>query len=131
VVTKQLTPESYNFLQRLTEIDFRPIAFKLVHPDKGAGLSLEEVTESIEQYRRFLFLYHIYPERTLVPADDIDLVWHTHILDTAKYREDCETLFGRFIDHYPYFGLTDAAEGAALAQAFAETQELYDRHFHS
>jgi hypothetical protein len=111
------------------EIDFGPIAFKLMHPDEGMGFTLCEVTESIEQYRRFLYLYHLYPDRIIVPSREIDRVWHTHILDTAKYREDCELLFGQFIDHWPYFGMTDAADRAALATAFAETQALYAQHY--
>jgi hypothetical protein len=129
VVSNKLSQSAWEFLQRLMEVDFGPIAFKLMHPDEGVGLTLSEVTEAIEQYRRFLFLYHLYPDRTLVPSKEIDRVWHTHILDTAKYREDCELLFAQFIDHWPYFGMTDAADRAALEQAFAETKALYAQHF--
>jgi|GEM_PF-3922570 len=32
-------------------------------------------------------------------------IWHAHILNTRPYRMDYHRLFGRFIDHYPYFGL--------------------------
>jgi hypothetical protein len=130
VISKQLSQPHWEFLQHLTEVDFEPIAFKLMHPDEGMGLTLSEVTEAIEDYRRFLFLYHLYPDRIIVPSRDIDRIWHTHILDTAKYREDCELLFGKFIDHWPYFGMTDAADKAALTEAFTETQALYAAHFH-
>jgi hypothetical protein len=126
---KALSEKDYIFLQQLTEVDFGPIAFKLTHPDEGLGLSLEQVLNNIEGYRQYLFLYHLYPDRILVPSKEIDQVWHTHILDTAKYREDCDLLFGRFIDHWPYFGLADEADRAALEQAFVETQALYDHHF--
>jgi hypothetical protein len=129
-MSKQLSQPHWEFLQRLTEVDFGPIAFKLMHPDEGMGLTLSEVTEAIEDYRRFLFLYHLYPDRIIVPSREIDRIWHTHILDTAKYREDCELLFGKFIDHWPYFGMTDAADKAALTEAFTETQALYAEHFH-
>jgi hypothetical protein len=126
---KTLSAKDYIFLQRLTEVDFEPIAFKLTHPDEGLGLSLAQVSHNIEGYRQYLFLYYLYPDRILVPSREIDQVWHTHILDTAKYREDCDQLFGRFIDHWPYFGLADAADKAALEKAFAETQALYAHHF--
>jgi hypothetical protein len=32
----------------------------------------------------------------------VDEMWHRHILDTAAYRADCDSLFGRFLDHFPY-----------------------------
>jgi hypothetical protein len=129
VTGKKLSQSDWEFLHRLTEVDFGPIAFKLMHPEEGVSLTLKEVTDAIEEYRRFLFLYHLYPDRIIVPSKEIDRVWHTHILDTAKYREDCELLFGQFIDHWPYFGMTDDADRAALAAAFAETQALYAQHF--
>ena len=35
----------------------------------------------------------------------MDGFWHMHILDTKAYREDCQKIFGRFIDHFSYFGI--------------------------
>ncbi len=130
MISKELSQSNEEFLQRLMKVGFGPIGFKLMNPEEGEGLTLKEVEAAIEQYRGFLYLYHLYPDRILVPWKEIDRVWHTHILDTAKYREDCQFLFGQFIDHWPYFGMTDAADRAALASAFAETQALYARHFH-
>jgi hypothetical protein len=129
VISNELSQPDWEFLQRLMEVDFGPIAFKLMNPEEGVSLRLKDVTASIEEYRRFLYLYHLYPDRILVPWKEIDRVWHTHILDTAKYREDCQFLFGQFIDHWPYFGMTDAADRAALDSAFAETQALYAHHY--
>lgn len=117
------------FLQRLTAIDFGPIGFKLMHPDQGQGWTLEQTTRAIEQYRKFLFLHHRYPTVALVPSQEIDHVWHTHILDTAKYREDCHLLFGRFLDHYPYFGLRGEADQQAMERAFIQTQALFKACF--
>ncbi|MEM9164524.1 MAG: hypothetical protein AAGC54_15855 [Cyanobacteria bacterium P01_F01_bin.4] len=117
------------FLARLSDIDFGPIAFKLMHPEDGDGWTLERVTRAVELYRRFLFLNYLYDDRPIVPSREIDQVWHTHILDTAKYREDCDTLFGRFMDHWPYFGMRDADERQQLNDAFTETQALFEKHF--
>ncbi|WNZ27473.1 glycine-rich domain-containing protein-like [Leptolyngbya sp. NK1-12] len=125
----QLSATDQAFLQRLARIDFGPIAFKLMHPDKGPGWPLAQTTHAIEQYRRFLFLHHRYPTAQLVPSQEIDQVWHIHILDTAKYRQDCQFLFGRFIDHYPYFGLRGEADRQAMEHAFAHTQALFEQCF--
>lgn len=124
-----LLEDDRTFLTRLAATDFGPIAFKLMNPEEGKGLTLEQATCAIEQYRRFLFLHHRYPSHPLVPSLEIDRVWHTHILDTAKYREDCEKLFGRFVDHYPYFGINGADDRQALEAAYAQTQILFEQHF--
>jgi hypothetical protein len=124
-----LSTQDKAFLERLSAIDFGPIAFKLMHPEDSEGWSLERVTRAVELYRRFLFLNHLYPDRPIVPSREIDQVWHTHILDTAKYREDCDTLFGHFMDHWPYFGMRDADERQELNDAFRETQALFELHF--
>lgn len=118
-----------DFLKRLSAIDFGPIAYKLMNPDDGEGWSLERATQAIEHYRRFLFLVNQYPSQQIVPSKEADQVWHTHILDTAKYSEDCDVLFGKFMHHWPYFGMKDAADKQALEDAFSQTQALLNAHF--
>lgn len=117
------------FLTRLGQVDFGPIAFKLMNPEEEGGLTLEQATYAIQQYRRFLFLHYCYPDHPLVPSKAIDQVWHIHILDTEKYRKDCEFLFGRFLDHYPYFGLGDAGDRQSLEVAYTQTQLLFEQCF--
>jgi hypothetical protein len=125
------TTQSSNqvFLSQLNQIDFEPIAYKLMYPEDGNAWTIEKITHEIQQYRRFLWLNHLYPQRTIVPSQAIDRVWHTHILDTAKYREDCQTLFGKFMDHWPYFGMGDTAARQSLDDAFSETQDLWQKNF--
>src|SRR5215510_12824427 len=56
----------------------------------------------IEEYREYLSLFYFHPGDELVPpTQDLDDVWHEHILDTRRYAEDCQTVFGRFIHHVP------------------------------
>jgi|GEM_PF-1309908 len=128
---KVLSQADESFLRRLQAIDFGPIAFKLMNLDEGTGLTLEQTIHGIELYRKFLFLTYCYPERQIVPSREIDRVWHVHILDTAKYREDCNMLFGHFTEHWPYAVMGDAADLQAQQTAFAETQKLFEQHFGS
>lgn len=121
----------YRFLQTLNDIDFGSIAFKLLNPEEGEGWSIEEATEAIEQYRFFLILNFLYPENSIVPSRRIDKVWHCHILDTSAYRRDCDLLFGYFLEHFPYFGMNDAADRDALEKAFDRTKQLWTHHFGS
>jgi hypothetical protein len=47
-------PSSSAFLSRLNQIDFGPIAYKLMHPAHGKAWTLEQTAHEIQQYRRFL-----------------------------------------------------------------------------
>jgi hypothetical protein len=122
-------PPEYEFLEKLNQIDFGCIAYKLLHSEDGQPWSIEQARQAIEKYRRFLILNYLYPDKIIVPSRTIDRVWHTHILDTAKYREDCRILFGQFMDHFPYFGMKDESDRQNLEDAFAQTQKLWVKHF--
>lgn len=110
-------------------LDLEPIVFKLTYPEEGKGWSLEKADEMVARYRQFLELALIYPDKSIVPTKDIDEVWHTHILDTAKYREDCNKIFGRPLDHFPYFGIRGEEDEKQLKNAFQEAVELLMLHF--
>src|SRR5262245_50492550 len=56
-----------------------------------------EATEVEREYRRFLQLRQQMPKLMLVPSPKIDDVWHSHILFTQQYAEDCNKLFGEFL----------------------------------
>ena len=110
-------------------LDLEPIKFSLTKREEGAGWSLDK-TEALEVwYRRFLYLVSLYPEKVIVPSKDIDIFWHTHILDTQKYMADCKNLFGRYYHHFPYFGMRGEKDRSNLEDAFRKTEELYLQHF--
>ena len=110
-------------------LDLEPIKFKLMDPEEGQGWSREYVERMAIAYKRFLTLLVTHPETTVAPTKDIDKFWHGHILDTMKYAEDCERVFGYFLHHFPYFGMRGEEDAAALADAGRTTSELYEREF--
>lgn len=110
-------------------LDLEPIVFKITHPTEGKGWSLERADKAVERYRQFLELSLRYPQKSIVPSAEIDEIWHYHILDTAKYRHDCDQIFGRPLDHFPYFGLRSDEDEKALKAAFEETKSLFLKHF--
>ncbi|MDY6940266.1 MAG: hypothetical protein SWY16_21745 [Cyanobacteriota bacterium] len=125
-----LAADTLAFINKLASLDLGPIAYKLMHPEDGRGWTQIEATSALVQYMRFLLLVFLYPDCTLVPTPEIDRVWHCHILDTAKYAEDTQMLFGRFLHHFPYMGARGEVDLEQLSQSFEQTQKLFERHFH-
>src|SRR5215467_12188185 len=110
-------------------LDLGPIKFKLMDREEGPGWSHEYVDRTEVGYKRFLTLLVTHPEETLAPSKDVDKFWHGHILDTLKYAEDCDSIFGCFVHHFPYFGMRGAEDAANLARAAETTQRLYEQEF--
>lgn len=117
------------FQEKLDSLDLELIAKKLMHPEHGQGWTPLQVNQAITRYKMFLYLIYLYPNSLIVPTQEIDLMWHQHILDTRKYAQDCQWLFGYFVHHYPYFGLENEAERLASSTAFSRTIALFAEHF--
>lgn len=76
-----------------------------------------------KRYRNFLVLV----ASGVIPAHDIDAVWHEHILDTRAYASMCKELFGFFLHHIPFVGQDESsrpddikATSDAYEQLFSE-----------
>jgi hypothetical protein len=98
-------------------------------PEEGQGWSREYVEQMAIEYKRFLTLSVKYPEETIAPSKHVDKFWHGHILDTMKYVEDCQNVFGYFLHHFPYFGMRGEEDAANLAEAGKTTNRLYEKEF--
>jgi len=108
-------------------IDFSQIINKL---ERQYGWDPHEAADICDMYRNFLYLQKKYGQtHALPPSEEIDEFWHMHILDTKKYRRDCELIFGYYLDHYPYFGIDEKTSLNDLEAAFGTMQELYVKEF--
>lgn len=115
---------------RVQAIDLEPIVYKLVNPEPGeTGLTLEEADRRVSLYRQFLVLHLVSPESVIVPTVDIDSVWHAHILDTAKYAQDCDSIFGFFLHHFPYLGLRGDEDERNWREKSKHTRALFEKYF--
>ncbi len=121
LIKKSLAPS-------VEKLNFERLKHKYTTTSEAEMTSQEWDTAELE-YRRFLTLKVLYPNVALVPSKAVDKIWHAHILDTRAYRDDCEAVFGHFIDHYPYFGIYGNEDYKNLQDAFSETVECYERHF--
>jgi hypothetical protein len=99
------------------------------------GLASESPIEEIHadfcelHYKRWLFLRRKYDGELLPPTRDIDILWHAHILDTYRYHEDCELIFGYYFHHYPYFGVRGDEDAVNFNRAFKQMAALYKEEF--
>ena len=112
----------------IDEIDFSMVVDKIV---STKGWKKRDVLKICELYRHFLFLRKKYNDDNLQlpPSEEIDEFWHNHILDTQKYIPDCERIFGRYLHHYPYFGIDGKTDRNDLNAAFEKVQELHHKEY--
>lgn len=111
----------YNW--KINQLDLTPIRNKIL---KTKDLPINETQATIAEkwYRRFLFLYYKYPDKTIAVSKIIDEYWHQHILDTKKYYSDCMSLFGRMLHHNPYVGMNGVEDRKKLDAIFDSTDKL-------
>ncbi|NPA72771.1 MAG: hypothetical protein GXO35_08080 [Gammaproteobacteria bacterium] len=114
-------------MEKVKTLDFIQMNAKLV---SYHGWSVEKILEAEDLYKKWLVLHQVYGESlVLAPNDLVDEYWHTHILDTRKYMDDCQKVLGYYLHHYPYFGLTEGESEEALEAGFELTQKLFKTHF--
>ena len=113
----------------IDELDLDAIKVKLMHQESGEGWSLEKANAVEFEYRRFLILMKQFPEEETAPLMDVDTFWHYHILDTMKYAQDCQQVFGYFLHHFPYLGLRGEDDEAAHQRVGERMKQLYEQTF--
>jgi len=120
-------------LKRWTEIK----TFELDEPEISLSFTdrlarendwtIEYCIRAILEYKKFIFLLTIadYP---LTPSDQVDQVWHLHLLYTQSYWEDfCKNILKRKIHHGPTKG--GETEKTKYTNWYEKTKELYVKTF--
>lgn len=110
----------------IQELDLSTVKEKL-KIRKGWWWNLtHDVDKTEKEYKKFLYLIAKNPNTIIVPwSDDLDDLWHEHILDTRKYEDDCNRIFGKYIHHNPHLAVGSPNQ----VVAFKETQKLYQSNF--
>lgn len=101
VVRKTITTRSEEFQA------FRDKAASLDHDHVGKicermyGWSPNKTRYVRSQYNVFWAICGINLQLDIYETLDVDNYWHAHVLHTQQYREDCDYVFGRFLEHVP------------------------------
>jgi hypothetical protein len=132
--TNRLTTKPTNeVLAAIQALDLDSVKARLMDPELGEGWS-EDYADSIETaYKTYLSMLAKYQEHAedLMLATDVDEFWHTHILQTMKYADDCQKVFGAFLHHNPHVGPRTAEDLEKRAAMAETTRALYSREFGS
>lgn len=87
------------------------------------GWTIEYPIRAIVEYKKNIFLLTI-ANHPVTPSDQVDQVWHLHLLQTQSYWENfCEKIIKRKIHHGPTKG--GATEKAKYTNWYEKTKELY------
>ncbi len=125
--TDQRLPES------IRNLDMGPILWTLMNPEEGAAKTVDwnepQTVRVIEEYRKFLTLSHEGDGKVTSPSKNVDVIWHTHVLDTAKYYTDMHKIFGHMVHHFPYLGVRGSADRQVLLDGYEDTKVRYRERF--
>lgn len=121
VNTKNLEP-------KIAAIDLEMVKMKLQDAEEGLGWSKEQCEDAEVEYKRYLHLCLLHG-KGIVPNKIMDNMWHFHILDTRAYVKNCETVFGHYLHHYPYFGMRGEEDAQNLKNSFEQTKVKYEEAF--
>lgn len=127
--TATLIENQIGILPEIEALNFSRIKWKIMDADEGEGWTQELCDFAEIEYKKYLTLVKLFPAKDIVPNKVMDKFWHQHILDTRAYATDCQSIFGEFVHHYPYFGMNGNEDKQNLINAFEETKRLYRETF--
>jgi hypothetical protein len=91
------------------------------------GWSLSFAARAIGEYRRFVYLA-VVAGHPVSPSDQVDQVWHLHLLYTESYwHRLCRDTLGMPLHHHPTTG--GGAERAKFDDWYRRTLDSYRRMF--
>jgi uncharacterized protein (TIGR04222 family) len=99
----------------------------LEHLKRNNGWSHHFALRAIEEYRKFVFLAMV-ADHQVTPSDQVDQVWHQHLLVSDAYWNDfCPRVLGRPLHHEPTRGGAD--ERKRFQHLYLATLARYREHF--
>lgn len=112
-------------------LDLESVKLRVTDAKLGEGWTRAYANGIEVAYKNYLTMLVKYQDdaEDILLSEDVDEFWHTYILQTIKYTEDCESVFGRYLHHTPHIGEVtpeDLEKRIALAE---KTRLLYEREF--
>lgn len=128
-IDQELSEKIYFFFQKLNKLDLQLVAKKLIS-NNGNAWTAQKTENAISLYKMYLCLHFLFPKIQLVPTKDIDEVWHAHILlNTYKYIQDSQELYGYILHHYSCIDETETVQQQYNSRAGEITKMLLSKIF--
>lgn len=127
------TKPEQDVIAAIQALDLDAVKVRIMDAELGEGWT-REYADSIEvAYKTYLTMLVKYSDdaEDIMLSKDVDEFWHTHILQTRKYTEDCQNVFGNFLHHEPHVGEVTAADLEKRAALAEKTRRLYQQEFGS
>lgn len=127
--TKKMTEEQNKIWNKIQNFEIDDIDSSFTFTDRLArenSWSIEYSLRTILEYKKFIFLITIsdFPQ---TPSDQIDQVWHLHLLYTESYWiELCKYTINKNIHHGPTKG---SEERPLFKEQYLKTLEYYESSF--
>jgi hypothetical protein len=128
VLTTRPTEQVIAAIQAL---DLEPVKVRMMDSVRGEGWTREHADSVEVSYKSFLTMLVKHPEAAeeITLSEDADEFWHTHILQTRKYADDCLAVFGGFLHHSPELEDITPAYLEKKAASVEKTRRLYEQEF--
>jgi hypothetical protein len=125
-----MTAAQQTLWQKINRFQLDDPASSLTFSDRLArenAWTLEYALSCVQEYKKFMFLLCI-ADHPLTPSDEVDQVWHLHLLYTQSYWNDfCGGILGKQIHHGPTKG--GSAEQDKFTNWYEKTMQLYTAVF--
>ena len=125
------TRPTQQVIAAIQALDLEPVKTRMIDAVRGEGWT-REYADSIEvAYKNFLTMLVKYPEDAddIALSEDTDEFWHTHILQTIKYANDCQEVFGNFLHHSPHLEDITPAYLEKKDASVDKTRRLYEMEY--
>jgi hypothetical protein len=129
--TKLTDRPTEQVIAAIEALDLESVKLRIMDPKLGEGWTREYADRIGQAYKVYLSMLAKHPDHAedILLSEDVDEFWHTHILQTIKYTDDCEAVFGKYLHHAPHVGEVtsdDIERRVALAEI---TRRLYQEEF--
>src|SRR5688572_19206655 len=125
------TKPEHEVIAGIQALDLEPVKLRMMDRELGEGWTRQYADGIAVAYKNYLTMLVKYQDdaENILLSEDVDEFWHTHILQTRKYMQDCQNMFGNFLHHEPHVGEVTAADLEKRTVQAEKTRQLYEREF--
>ncbi|WP_242604847.1 glycine-rich domain-containing protein [Flavobacterium subsaxonicum] len=126
IVSLKMTPQQQKLWHKIQAFELDDPTSAMTFTDRLArenNWDTQYAVAAVTEYKKFMLLLCI-TSHPLTPSDQVDQVWHLHLLYTQLYWTDfCQNILGRQIHHGPTKGGSN--ETTKYTNWYNKTLSLY------